>query len=110
MRVIINGGVKVYVGDNTDVTPSRKEIRDSPSLYEVKQEVRKRDKVCQCCGEQEKQLQVHHIFPLAKYKDLACDKSNMVLLCESCHRRYENRYEECNPVTFAEFMKRNGKR
>ena len=88
-----------------------KTIRGSSSLNTFKKRIRGRDIKCQCCGEDSKHLEVHHILPLSEYKDLACDDGNAVGLCQSCHRKYHQEYKgEVNAVTFGEFLRRFGKR
>lgn len=103
MYVNIQGDIHVHVDENTEDKPL-KDIRNSPKLYELKQKVKKRDSVCQVCGTNG-QLEIHHIFPVAKYKSLALDCDNMVAICQSCHQKYHNEADEnVNPVTFAKFM------
>ena len=82
------------------------------NLAAFKKKVKARDTVCQCCGEIDVNghLEVHHIMKLANYQDLACDLGNGIALCQKCHRKYHDEYEEVNAVTFAEFMKRFAKR
>ena len=106
MYVNIQGDVHVHVDENTDDKPL-KDIRNSPKLYELKQKVKKRDAVCQICGEigTNGHLEIHHIFPVAKYKSLALDCGNMIAICQSCHHKYHNEVgDDVNPITFAKFM------
>lgn len=78
----------------------------------AKKKVKSRDGCCICCGEVDKQLQVHHIFPKSSYPNLSADENNMICLCQSCHDKYHRMYnlKECNPVSFAKFLKDYGKR
>ena len=85
-------------------------IRRSPAVATSKKNVKSRDKVCQCCGEigTNGHLEVHHIMPLAKYKELASDESNMIALCQSCHHKYHEAYEGCEGAdNFAKWLSDN---
>lgn len=59
----------------------------------IRKDVIKRDKVCQCCGEDgtNKILDVHHITKLSKFDtpEEANSMDNLILLCRSCHRKAE---------------------
>jgi len=48
------------------------------------------EKVCVYCGAKEN-LQVDHIKPKSKYKELALDWSNLQILCWPCNRKKANR-------------------
>lgn len=51
-----------------------------------KKKTYRRDKMCLCCGEEEKcKLTVHHIMPKSIYAELISEPSNLVVLCQSCH-------------------------
>lgn len=56
--------------------------------HSIRRRILKRDKVCQCCGD-EGTLDVHHIIPFRVFvdKDAANDDDNLVALCKPCHRR-----------------------
>lgn len=60
----------------------------------------------------DKPLEIHHILPVAKYPQLASDKGNMIALCQSCHRKYHDKYDDAdvNAVTFAKYLKDYGNR
>ena len=47
--------------------------------------VKKRDKVCQLCGDR-KRREVHHIKDASYHKELRTDPNNCILLCMKCHR------------------------
>ena len=108
MDIAVYGDVHIHTAE-TKKEVSIHTIRTSNSVSTAKKKVKDRDKVCRCCGEYDVDLEVHHIFPVSKYTDLASDLGNMVVLCESCHARYHNRYDldDVNAVTFAEFLRRN---
>lgn len=110
MDIAVYGDVHIHTAE-TKKEVNIHTIRTSNAVSNAKKKVKERDKVCQCCGEFSDILEVHHIFPLAKYTELAADEGNMVTLCQSCHARYHNRYEldQTNPLTFAEFIRNNGK-
>lgn len=112
--------IAVYGGDVHIHTAETKKkvsvhtIRTSNKVASAKKRVKERDKCCQCCGEVDidGHLEVHHIFPVSNYPDLASDENNMVALCQSCHARYHNRYEidGVNPLSFAKFLRTNCKK
>ena len=110
MDIAVYGDVHIHTAE-TKKEVSIHSIRTSSAVATAKKNVKKRDKVCKCCGEYEN-LEVHHIFPVANYKDLAADENNMVTLCKSCHARYHNRYDlnASNPITFADFLQKNKKK
>lgn len=58
-----------------------------------------RDRVCQACGEGD-DLHVHHIRPVRTFDDYrdAHDITNLVVLCPSCHRKWEGRDERPNAL------------
>ena len=75
----------------------------------AKKKVKSRDVCCQVCGEQDKQLQCHHILPVALYPDLAYDEKNMITLCQVCHAKYHDLYEGSEGAeSFAKFMRDYG--
>lgn len=125
MSITVNGDVIIHFDNSTieednnssPITPilSNKQVqklRSTTEMKTIKKQVRKRDIHCQCCGEMDKQLQVHHIMPLSDYPELNCDEGNLICLCQSCHNRYHNEYKDegINAVTFSHFMKRYARR
>lgn len=58
-----------------------------------------RDRVCQDCGSDD-DLHVHHIRPVRLFDDYdeAHDLSNLVVLCSSCHPKWEGRRERPNTL------------
>ena len=113
MDIAVYGDVHIHTAE-TKKEVSIHSIRTSSAVASAKKRVKGRDEVCKCCGDigVNGHLEIHHIFPVAKYKELASDENNMVTLCPSCHARYHNRYDldDINPLTFAEFLRRNCKR
>ena len=111
MEIAVYGDVHIHTAE-TKKEVNLHTVRTSSAVSSAKSKVKERDVVCQCCGEFAEILEVHHIFPLSKYPHMASNTGNMITMCQSCHARYHNRYEleEVNPVTFALFMKNNGKR
>ncbi len=66
--------------------------RNSPKYKEWRKKVLKRDGYrCQHCGAWQKgvKLRVHHIFPWHKYENLRYDVRNGIVLCEACHKLYD---------------------
>lgn len=69
-------------------TPERQALYSSPEWARVSIAVWRRDKAtCQCCGATGKDtsMHIHHIVSFA-VKELRSKASNLVLLCEQCHR------------------------
>ena len=111
MDIAVYGDVHIHTAE-TKKEVNLHTIRSSNAVTSAKTKVKERDVVCQCCKEFNEIMEVHHIFPVAKYPHLASDVGNMITLCQSCHARYHNRYDigEVNPVTFVEFMLNNAKK
>ena len=110
MDIAVYGDVHIHTAE-TKKEVSIHTIRTSNAVTTAKKNVKQRDKKCRCCGNEEMEIEIHHIFPVAKYPLLASDENNMISLCQSCHARYHNRFEleDVNPITFAEFLKAVGK-
>lgn len=111
MDIAVYGDVHIHTAE-TKKEVNLHTIRCSNAVTNAKTEVKGRDGVCKCCGEYNEIMEVHHIFPLSKYPELASDTGNMITLCQSCHARYHNRYDidDVNPVSFVEFMVNNAKK
>ncbi|WP_300661826.1 HNH endonuclease [Hydrogenophaga sp.] len=56
---------------------------------QVANDVRRRDRKCMMCGDQNARLDVHHIVYLSNYG--TNQKSNLVSLCRSCHEQEHGR-------------------
>lgn len=58
-----------------------------------------RDRVCQDCGSED-DLHVHHIRPVRLFDDYddAHDLTNLVVLCSSCHPKWEGRRDRPNTL------------
>lgn len=81
--------------------------RNSSEYQKYRDNVFKRDKVCQCCGSSEN-LEVHHPLPFKKYNSIGADTNNGIVLCKECHTEYhsQNGYKRnCNPITLAQFLR-----
>ena len=85
--------------------------RGSPEYNSWRKEVVNRDKVCQCCGYDNK-LQAHHIFGYGDNKELRVDPNNGITLCAFCHGKYHSAYgrDNANPKDLIDFIKRFGVR
>ena len=106
--IIVNGEVtiNIYGNEEQEEEKSVHKIRTSTAMNTAKKKVKSRDNICQCCGENNKQIQIHHIFPLSDFKELACEEGNLIGVCQSCHSQYHKMYEgEENPATFAKFIR-----
>lgn len=101
MEVNVYGEVHVHTSDDVNLGKSAAEMRL------IKRGVKNRDdNACQICGERDKPLEVHHIFPQSKYMDLMGDTSNLITVCQKCHRKYHDKYENAEgAVSFAKFMR-----
>ena len=102
IEITINGDVYIYDGEKK-TTPK---LRTTNAVKNAKNNVKIRDDCCQCCGEHNKILEVHHIMPISKYPNLASDTSNLIALCQHCHKKYHDTYEGAEGAdTFAKFMR-----
>lgn len=62
---------------------------------------------CMCCGS-DIDLRIHHKVAFCKDSSLFMDENNIVVLCESCHRKYHNIYGyEGDDNLFEEFIDKN---
>lgn len=114
-NITVNGEVIINIYNNNEDIVGENDnrkvstIRSSKAVTTAKKNVKARDCACMCCNEVPKNnhLEVHHIMPVAKYKDLASDERNMISLCQKCHKKYHELYdgEEVGAVTFANFMR-----
>ena len=94
----------------------REQGRNIEGYRDFIKEVYKRDNyTCQCCGDNKGgNLNAHHIYGYAEYKDLRTDIDNLVTLCEDCHKRYHkqygytnNNYKDFRIFLYNEMMKQN---
>ena len=49
----------------------------------------RKGKNCSYC-DSDKDIHSHHIFPKSKYKDLALNENNGVVLCDPCHKEHHH--------------------
>lgn len=85
-------------------------LRSTPGANSWKTAVKKRDKVCQCCGTSTEQLQVHHVMPLSVYPDFATDVNNGIVLCQKCHTQYHKEWKDSEgPATLTKFLREHGR-
>ena len=87
------GRVRIYVTtyrmkrrpklDDTRRNVRHRLLRKRAALY------RRQAGRCGCCGGEfrEDEMEVHHVLGVSVRPDLLCRKSNLVLLCPSCHRK-----------------------
>lgn len=113
MNIHIDGDVTIiYEQSDVDSKPkSSKTIRTRPSVNTWKKKIKNTEQVCQCCGKDgDGHLEVHHIFPLHKFKQLASEEGNGITLCQKCHSRYHEVYNGSeNANTFSKFMRDEGR-
>lgn len=108
MDIAVYGDVHIHTAE-TKKEVSIHKIRTSNTVSTAKKNVKLRDKRCQCCGEEDKLLEVHHILPIAKFPSLASEESNLITLCQSCHRLYHDKYKGLEGAdTFAKYMREYG--
>lgn len=82
----------MYNHDLTD--EERNERRNCPQYYQWRKNVLNRDKYkCQCCGNDTKTLNTHHIYNYKDYKQLRYETHNGIVLCEDCHIEFHNLFE-----------------
>lgn len=81
------------------VTPLRNAFYASEEWKDACSQVWQRDNaICQNCGldhrdinRQIKKFHIHHIMSFARFPDLRADPSNLILLCDTCHRWVHSR-------------------
>lgn len=90
---------KSTAGENNPNWKGGHVLRYGSSWGPARSKVRKRDEVCQHCGEDgsNRRLHVHHIIPVRKFHESdhheledAHSLDNLVLLCDRCHIRVEH--------------------
>ena len=105
--ITINGDVHIHSSETIE-KPVHK-LRTTNSVTSAKKKVKARDGCCQICGERDKILEVHHIFPISKYPQLASDEKNLITLCQHHHRKYHDTYAgEEGAESFAKFVRDYG--
>lgn len=81
--------------------------RKSPEYLLWRQEVLKRDvSSCKCCGEENTQMNVHHIESFSRRPNIALEIDNGVTLCNECHKEYHSNFfhADATAESFHEFM------
>jgi len=116
------GGLEFQHGDNNSEKASNSspcysvQKKYGPKWNVIKEEIRNRDHICRVCGKdeddtyRESKLQVHHIMPADEFerergdRDFKSmnDRQNLILLCPSCHGKFEGQWKWCTPDEFAE--------
>ena len=63
---------------------------------------------CQSCGKMYGyELHLHHILPVNLFPDLVFDETNVIALCDKCHKEYHKKYgvkENCNHETLTDYL------
>jgi len=71
-----------------DLTDEEREKR-RPGYSILRDSVFRRDDyTCQACGRRGVKLAAHHIVPWSKSRELRFEPTNLITLCDKCHRRY----------------------
>ena len=95
-----------HYSDKTDKNPVKTKPKGNINAWSKR--VRARDNyTCIVCDKYDKlHMEAHHIEPKSINPSRATDDSNGVCICQSCHRKYNNRYEPKNQngMTFAKFI------
>ena len=91
--------------EDQQVTFSRDQ--ETPGYTKWRNDVIKRDEVCQCCG-LNKHLVAHHIFGYKEHPELAVNVDNGITLCQFCHDKYHSIYgvKDINPHDLVEFIRK----
>lgn len=78
--VVANCSVQIKGSRNEMTKGQRRRFRE--------QLLEENENKCECCGKQLTHLdaQLHHILPICMAPELAADKSNLMLLCPTCHK------------------------
>jgi len=105
-------GIDVKDFDGFAVTEQHM-ARNNTYYKEWKNKVFKRDNyTCQCCGKRGGNLNAHHLYNFAEYKDLRYEVDNGITFCERCHlinypNSFHSIYGEKNntPEQVYEFIK-----
>lgn len=80
---------------NQNITKEEREFgrRTIPGYIEFLKSVLARDNyTCQCCGEHNCKLDVHHLDGYDWCKEKRCDITNGVTLCKTCHKNFHSIY------------------
>lgn len=106
MEIISYGEVHIHTDNNVKTTMKK----TSPEMALIKRRIKMRDdNKCQVCGEEDKPLEVHHIFPQSKYPEMTGNTANLITLCQSCHRKYHDEFEGSEgAVSFAKYVRDKG--
>lgn len=89
------------------ITPENK--NDRGRFDKIKNNILDRDNfTCYKCGCRGGRLNVHHIYNFADYKKVRLSKSNLVTLCNKCHKKYHYIYGVKNNtlLQFEEFVEK----
>ncbi|MBM4402223.1 MAG: hypothetical protein FJ044_03200 [Candidatus Cloacimonetes bacterium] len=66
-------------------SPMRQKIYASLKWKQIEKWIRKEQKYCRICKSQKK-LIVHHWLSMTKFPQFACEKWNLIRICEKCHK------------------------
>ena len=100
----IYGEVHVHTSEELPIVG-----KTSPEMALIKRSIKQRDKCCQVCGEKEKPLEIHHIFPQSSYPHLRWNTANLITLCQKCHKKYHEQYEGSEgAVSFSKYIRDEG--
>jgi ribosomal protein L31 len=81
-----------YSGENHPRWKDNGDYYRGPNWHKQRTKARKRDNhECQNCGDEDSELDVHHIIPFSEFDDYkqANQLQNLITLCDSCHSNVE---------------------
>lgn len=82
---ICNSKIFIRTRPQNYVKTDDEKLRNTKNYKKWRQDVFKRDSyMCRCCGPQNN-LEVHHIEPYVRSKELRTSLSNGITLCDKCH-------------------------
>lgn len=91
---------------------SSEDKNDRIKFDKIKNSILSRDNfTCYKCNYYGGKLNVHHIYNFADYKNVRLSKSNLITLCNKCHKKYHNIYGVKNNtlIQFEEFTGKSWK-
>lgn len=91
---------------NFDLSEKKRNISRT-RMAPVREAVFERDNyTCRRCGNRGTILNAHHIEPWYSNKELRYEYSNLITLCDTCHKEYHSAYrrDNINNVTLKEFI------
>ena len=90
---IFNSGENSYLWSFNLTQEEREKGRKYPEYVEFIKKVLKRDNyTCQCCGQHNNDMEIHHLDGYNWCKDKRTDETNAITLCNTCHKNFHMKY------------------